>query len=142
MANKVLTVVLNAVEGVAKDINPVMAAVINAAHEAGHIVKEIRLMTDGGEQKVATNTVPGVTVPPPEPPVAPPPTVVTAPPPLDTPAAESVTEPTPADQVPPQTNDEKRLALLAQLDELDKEEEADIAAADPTGTGNPGTPAS
>lgn len=138
MANKILTLVIDTAEA---DLSPVIAAAVDAVHTAGHIIKEIRLATDSGETKVAMNTVEGVTVPEPVPQVTVPAPVV------ETPVTDTTTTVGETDLTIDETIDEKRDALLAQLEALDQEEETqdtppEDTPVDPTVplAGSPGTP--
>jgi hypothetical protein len=60
MANKVLTFIIDTLE---PELDAIFAAAIDEIHKAGHSIREIRLTTDAGEEKVPVNTVAGVTVP-------------------------------------------------------------------------------
>lgn len=57
MASKVLTFLIDVAEA---DLDPILSAAINATREAGHIVREVRVMSDTGETKVALNQIKGV----------------------------------------------------------------------------------
>lgn len=156
--SNVLTVVFDKVE---QKLDPVIAAAVNELHNLGHIVKEVRVMSDSGEVKVALNTVEGILHPtapaePPAPPAAdappPAPPAEVPPPAADAPTTTSTVEGAPVDTPPPPpadvtaqpTIDQQREALLKQLEDLDKQEEADEAAAgssDPTNSpGGTSTP--
>ena len=66
MGNAILTIVFKEAEVV---LDSAISAAVNELHNLGHTVKEVRIMNDSGETKVALNTVAGVTVvAPPEPP--------------------------------------------------------------------------
>lgn len=169
--SNVLTVVFDKAE---VKLDSVIAAAVNELHSLGHVVKEVRVMGDSGEAKIALNTVEGIlpagvkddiatvvkdagevadivtnkapdgtspvthtSIPDPELPVDVPP--AQAPAPVGTPVTEENTD-TPGDQ----TLDQRRLALLEELDALDKEEEATISTStapeaastvDPTNSG-------
>lgn len=139
MANKnVLTVVFDAVE---QDLSHVFAAVVNELHSGGNTVHTVRVMNDSGENALPVNTIPGVTVPEPVPlePVTP---ANETEPDSDETATQEHTEAGSSVPGAPEdlTIEEKRAALLDQLDKLEEEE---AAAGDPTGTGTePGNVAS
>lgn len=95
----VLTVVFDKAE---QKIDSVIAAAVNELHALGHVVKEVRVMTDTGEAKVPINTVPGVVPPDAVAPVAAPPV---APPTDPETAAVEATEPAAdGDETPVQVN--------------------------------------
>jgi hypothetical protein len=167
MANSVLTIVFEKAE---QKLDSVIAAAANELTKLGHTVKEVRVMGDSGEAKVALNQVEGIIDSAGETVEADAKTDVAAVEASDTVANKNpdgsspvspITGVAPAD-VPvdtagtTQTVEEKRLALLEELDALDKEEEAattpdvtnsptdatgpveaSTTTADPTGTGTP-----
>lgn len=145
--SNVLTVVYDKAE---QKIDSVIAAAVNELQNLGHTVKEVRVMGDSGEAKVALNTIEGI-IPAPvkaevesgvtavedvakdvadvvenkNPDGSSPTTTNVEGAPVDTPVTAQ------ADVVATPTTDERRLALLAQLEALDKEDEA-AASATPT----------
>jgi predicted HAD superfamily phosphohydrolase len=143
MAKSVLTIVFEKAE---QKLDTVIAAAANELTKLGHTVKEVRVMGDSGEAKVALNQVEGIVSTAADTVVADAKTDVAAVETSDTvgnknpdgtspvsPIADVATETpadVPVDGAPEQTVEEKRLALLEELDALDKEEEAAIA--DPT----------
>lgn len=156
--SNVLTVVFDKAE---VKLDSVIAAAVNELHNLGHVVKEVRVMGDTGEAKVALNTIEGIL------PVGVKDAVETAAkvvsdvanvvdpattaPATTAPVADTAPADIPVDTPPTQTPapvdtsaiDAKRLALLAQLDELDKEEEAGATGtADPTVLTTNATPGS
>lgn len=157
--SNVLTVVFDKAE---VKLDSVIAAAVNELHSLGHVVKEVRVMGDSGEAKIALNTVEGIlppaikadiatgvkdageiadvldnkgpdgtspvahtSVPDDTLPQDVPPSSTAAP--TGTPVVEE-NEQTPGEQ----TIAEKRLALLDELDALDKEEEASISTSTAT----------
>lgn len=143
MANGILTIVFEKAE---QKLDTVIAAAANELTKLGHTVKEVRVMGDSGEAKVALNQVAGIIDTAAD-------TVVTdakadvaaVTEPSDTvenkaPSGASPVSPiagvpdVPVDgDSPSQTVEEKRLALLEELDALDKEEEAGTTSTvDPT----------
>ncbi len=135
--SNVLTVVFDKVE---QKLDPVIAAAVNELHNLGHIVKEVRVMSDSGEVKVALNTVEGIVgAVAAATPIAPP--APTEPTPTPTSVAEVEGAPVDTPSIPQApvlgaaptstpvgspTIDQQREALLAQLEELDKEEAASV----------------
>ena len=153
MSTNVLTIVYDKAE---QKLDTVIAAAVNELGKLGHVVKEVRVMGDSGEAKVALNTIEGIL--PPEvkadatavvddtetavkdvedvvenkapdgtSPVSPTADSTVEGAPVDTPTSATVA-------TPPLTVDEKREALLAQLEALDKEEEAEAATSTTTTT--------
>lgn len=59
MANKIISFVIDTLEA---DLDPILAAGINAIEKEGHKLKELRVTSDSGEVKVAPNMVAGVVV--------------------------------------------------------------------------------
>jgi hypothetical protein len=57
MANSILTIVFEKAE---QKIETVVAAAVNELHNLGHTVKEVRVMGDSGEAKIALNQVEGI----------------------------------------------------------------------------------
>lgn len=135
MANSVLTIVFQKAE---QKLDTVVAAAVNELHNLGHIVTEVRVMGDSGEAKVALNQVAGIIDTATDTAVADAKADVAAVEPSDTVENKSASGASPVspiagvpvDDAPEQTVEEKRLALLDELDALDKEEAA--AKVDPT----------
>jgi hypothetical protein len=144
MSNKVLSIVFQTAE---QKLDTVIAAAVNELHNLGHTVSEVRVTSDSGEAKVALNTVEGLLPAPVKADVEKAETVVSevadtvenknpdgSSPvsPVTVPPAPT-TEPAPAD-IPvdtPQTLEERRAAALKALDDIDAEEEAELASDDP-----------
>lgn len=149
--SNVLTIVFDKAE---QKIDSVVAAAVNELHSLGHIVKEVRVTGDSGEAKVALNQVEGI--------VSTAVDTAEADAKTDVAALEGAAPPAPADVVenknadgsspvqhvgsvpdaqlpedgaPAQSVDERRLALLDELEALDKEEEASTGAHTTTSTG-------
>lgn len=144
--NKVITFVIQTAEA---DLDPILAAGVNAVREAGHIVKEVRVLSDSGEVKVALNQIKGVVDTAAEEvktdveadvvPAADALAAAAAPAdstvpgaPTDTPVTAGSPVTTETTTTASETIDQQREALLAQLEALDKEEEAGT-----TGTSDP-----
>ena len=151
--SNVLTIVFDKAE---QKVDSVIAAAVNELHNLGHTVKEVRVAGDAGEAKIALNQVEGIVDTAGKALVADGKADLAE---LTTPAAADVVEnknpdgsspvahvsvpdaalpeDVPPGQVPPQSVDERRLALLDELEALDKEEEAETAASTTTteGTG-------
>lgn len=158
--SNVLTIVFDKAE---QKLDSVIAAAVNELHSMGHIVKEIRVTGDSGEAKIALNQVEGIITTAADTAVADAKTDVAAlTEPKDVVTAKNADGSSPVqhvagvpdaalpEDVPTGTGpvvddsvmtvDEKRLALLEQLDALDKEEEAAKttevpAPVDPTNSG-------
>lgn len=148
VGNKVLTIVYEEAQQI---IDSAIAAVVNEIHNLGHTVKEVRVMGDTGETKVALNTVAGVN---PEVAGEPAPPVQTAPPiaaPVETPVT-APTEPPAVDATgtgapvdtpttPLTAKQQKEQDLLDQLAALRQEPDEDVPAGDPTNSGAAEPPA-
>lgn len=94
MGNKILTFVVEEAENV---WDSVVAAAVNEIHNLGHKIKEVRVMGDTGEQKLALNTVEGVNPEaigeaPATPPAEEPPAEPVEPEPVEPPAEPPVVE--------------------------------------------------
>lgn len=138
--SNVLTIVFDKAE---QKVDSVIAAAVNELHNLGHTVKEVRVAGDAGEAKIALNQVEGIVDTAGETLVADgkadlaalttsgaTDTVENKNPDGSSPVAHvsvpdaALPEDVPPGQTPPQTVDERRLALLDELEALDKEEEA------------------
>jgi hypothetical protein len=142
--SNVLTIVFDKAE---QKLDSVIAAAVNELHNMGHVVKEIRVTGDSGEAKIALNQVEGIITTAADTAVADVKTDVAAlTQPKDVVTAKNADGSSPVQHVAgvpdaalpedvptgsgpvvddlAMTVDEKRLALLEQLDALDKEEEA------------------
>lgn len=136
MANKVLTIVYQEAE---QAIDSAIAAAVNEIHNLGHSVKEVRIMGDSGEAKVALNTVEGIAKEVLDGPPATSAPSKSTPPPVDTPAETPVTAPTadttstgaPVDEPVLTAKQQKEQELLDELAALRQEPDEE---ADPTGT--------
>lgn len=150
MSNSVLTIVFEKAE---QKLDTVIAAAANELTKLGHTVKEVRVMGDSGEAKVALNQVEGIVDAAGDAVVADAKTDVAAVETPDTvdsknPDGSSPVSPiagvpdvpdVPVDGAPPQTVEERRLALLDELEALDEEDKtpattggSTTTAADPT----------
>jgi hypothetical protein len=140
MANSVLTIVFEKAE---QKLDTVIAAAANELTKLGHTVKEVRVMGDSGEAKVALNQVEGIIDTAGETVKADAATDVAAVEKADvvankTPSGASPVSPiagvpdVPVDGAPTQTVEERRLALLDELEALDKEDDEPATTPDVT----------